>query len=447
MTSAPLQQTMMGIQEVYRARGAAVRLFKLAGVATEIVLSGPAGTGKSRACLEYLNYLAMEYPGCRLLMLRKTRRSLTESGMTTFRSKVVHDALGVEWNTTTQQYRYPNGSILAVAGMDKPGKIMSSEWDIIYVQEATELAEPEWEACTTRLRNGVVPWQQLIADCNPDAPTHWLKRRAESGKVAMLESRHEDNPSVTAEYLQKLDELTGVRLLRLRYGMWAAAEGMVYDMWDRQLHVRPRFPRTPDNVRGDPPREWPRYLSVDFGFSHPFVCLWWAQDPDGRLWCYREIYKTGKLVEDLAAEIKRLSRWDQKGGDPMPRLVICDHDAEGRAVLERHLGLMTLAANKKVREGIQAVASRLRKQEDGLPRLMFLQDTVEPHDIDLSLRDRKHPTCTIEEFESYVWARSSDGSYKEEPEKEYDHGMDSLRYFVADRDLIASWTSVGPKLF
>jgi phage terminase large subunit len=108
---------------------------------------------------------------------------------------------------------------------------------------------------------------------------------------------------------------------------------------------------------------------------------------------------------------------------------------------------MTLAANKKVREGIQAVASRLRKQEDGLPRLLFLTDTVEPHDIDLTLRDRKHPTCTVEEFESYVWARSADGSYKEEPEKEYDHGMDSLRYMTADRDLIASWTSVGPKLF
>jgi phage terminase large subunit len=452
------QALQMGIEEVYRARGAAANLFRLAGRAGEVVLSGPAGTGKSRACLEYLNYLAMEYPGCRLLMLRKTRRSLTESGMTTFKSKVAHDALGIEWNTTTQQYRYPNGSILAVGGMDKPGKIMSSEWDIIYVQEATELGEAEWEACTTRLRNGVVPWQQIIADCNPDAPTHWLKRRAESGKVAMLESRHEDNPALWddrqclwteqgASYIQVLNELTGVRKDRLLHGRWAAAEGMVYEMWDRRLHIRPRFERTPMNLRGDPPREWPRYLSIDFGFSHPFVCLWWAQDPDGRLWCYREIYRTQRLVEDHAKDIKRLSRWDQKNGDPMPRLVICDHDAEGRAVLERHLGLMTLAANKKVRDGIQAVASRLRPSADGSPRLLFLQDTVEPHDIDLSLRDRKHPTCSVEEFESYVWARSSDGSYKEEPEKEYDHAMDAMRYMVADRDLIASWTSLGPKLF
>jgi phage terminase large subunit len=430
---------------VYRARGAAAALFRSAWRQKEILLSGPAGTGKSRAALEYLNWIAMENPGCRLLMMRKTRRSLTESGMVTFANKVKHDAQGIAWNSTTQQYRYPNGSILAVGGMDKPAKIMSSEWDIIYVQEATELAEEDWEAATTRLRNGAVPFEHIIGDCNPDAPTHWLRQRAQSGRLLMLESRHEDNPAVTAEYLMRLDELSGVRYKRLRLGLWAAAEGMVYDMWDPPKHIVPRFPRSEGNPRGDPPKEWPRYLSIDFGYSAPFVCLWWAQDPDGRLWNYREIYRTGRLVEDHAAHIKRESRWESKNGDPLPRLIICDHDAEGRATLERHLGMMTLNATKNLTAGIQAVSARLREAGDGKPRLYFLDNSLV--DEDPTLRERKQPLSVTQEFESYVWAKHSDGSYKEEPIDDYNHALDSLRYMVADRDLLAGFSKSGPKLF
>jgi hypothetical protein len=44
-----------------------------------------------------------------------------------------------------------------IGGMDKPTKIMSSEYDFIYVQEAIELTETDWENLTTRLRNGRCP--------------------------------------------------------------------------------------------------------------------------------------------------------------------------------------------------------------------------------------------------------------------------------------------------
>ena len=80
--------------------------------------------------------------------------------------------------------------------MDKPSKILSSEWDICFVQQAEELAQADWEAIITRLRNWQMPYQQLMGDCNPDAPAHWLKQRASAGRLVMLESRHEDNPAL-----------------------------------------------------------------------------------------------------------------------------------------------------------------------------------------------------------------------------------------------------------
>lgn len=132
----------------------------------EALLAGPAGTGKSRAALEKLHLCALKYPGMRGLMVRKTRASLTQTGLVTFQEKVLHELDNVEWRTQEQEFRYSNGSRIVVAGLDKPSKVMSSEYDIAYVQEATELTENDWESITTRLRNGMVPYQQIMADCN-----------------------------------------------------------------------------------------------------------------------------------------------------------------------------------------------------------------------------------------------------------------------------------------
>jgi PBSX family phage terminase large subunit len=411
----------------YRPRGAAQAIFACRD--PEVVLCGAAGTGKSRALLEKLHLVMLKYPGARGLMLRKTRRSLTESGMVTFEQKVLHPLDSVLWRATLQQYQYPNGSIVAVGGLDKPGKIMSSEWDMVYVQEATDLDEQDWEAITTRLRNGKMPYQQLLADCNPDGPQHWLRLRMDAGKTKEFVSIHENNPLLfdggdwTMEgrrYLAVLDALTGTRHARLRWGKWVAAEGGVYEeSWDRLRNLVDRFPI---------PAEWPRYLSIDFGYNHAFVCQWWAKDSDGRLYRYREIYKTRTLVEDHARLIHNVSRWGEKGGDPFPVAIICDHDAEDRATLERHLGLITTPARKAVSEGIQAVASRMRPAGDSKARLFLLRDSLIERDH--VLIDCKLPTCTEEEIDGYRWRMGNGVKHREEPIKELDNGMDAMRYCV-----------------
>ena len=64
----------------------------------------------------------------------------------------------------------------------------------IYVQEATELSLDEWEHLTTRLRGAALGSCQILACANPAGPNHWLKQRAEAGRLRLIESRHEDNP-------------------------------------------------------------------------------------------------------------------------------------------------------------------------------------------------------------------------------------------------------------
>jgi PBSX family phage terminase large subunit len=410
-------------QRAYRPFGAALALWN--DHRSEVLLSGPAGNGKSRACLEKLNAACQRWPGARCLIVRKTRESLTESGLVTFEEKVLPDGSSIRSGAqrrTRQCYRYPNGSEIVVGGLDKPSKVMSTEYDLIYVQEAIELFENDWESLTTRLRNGVVPFQQLLADTNPDGPQHWLNQRCLRGKTVMLESRHEDNPNLWDPkthdwtptgrgYIAKLDGLTGVRKPRLRFGKWVQAEGAVYDNWDRQKHLIDR--------REIPPG-WRRIRSIDFGYSNPFVCLWIAIDDDGRMYVYRELYHTRRTVKAHAAEINRLSQGESY------EFTVADHDAEDRATLLEN-GIATIPAQKAVGPGIEAVQERLKVAGDGKPRLFVLRDTLIGRDE--SLDEAKKPCSLIEEFDGYVWAHGSDGKpVKEEPIKLNDHAMDALRY-------------------
>lgn len=425
--------------------------------ASQLLVAGPAGTGKSRAALEKVHLALLKYPGARAIAVRKTAVSLTSTGLVTYTKQVAAEAIKgglVTWYggsvSESAGFRYSNGSFLAVGGMDKPTKIMSSEYDLAYVQEATELNVTDWESIDTRLRNGVMPYQQLLADCNPDAPHHWLKLRCDEKLTQSLNSRHEDNPvlfnrdgSMTERgqaYIARLDALTGVRYKRLRKGEWVAAEGQVYEQWDSAIHLVDHF---------DPPADWERYWSIDFGFTNPFVCQFWAEDHDGNLYLYREIYKTQRTVDEHAQQILALVTEPVPGAEqiegeklatalragrrrwtePRPAKIICDHDAEGRATLHRELNLPTSPARKDVIDGIQAVQRRLRDR-----KLYIMRDTLVERDEDLY--GAGHPVCTEQEVLSYVWAFKgvSDPKIQEEPKKEDDHGMDALRYLVVARE-------------
>lgn len=419
-------------------RGAGHTLFDCKDI--EVMVSGPAGTGKSVACLTRMHQLAVNNPRFRGLVLRNTRSSLTNTGLVTFEQWVLGLDHSLVVNGPRRRYRetyeYPNGAVIDIGGMDKPSKVLSSEYDVIYVQQAEELSEEAWETLITRLRNYRLPWQQIIGDCNPGAPTHWIKGRVKSGAMRFLESRHEDNPALWdgsgwteqgKDYLRKLDALTGVRKRRLRYGEWVSAEGAIYgDYWDRAVHMVEPFPI---------PKEWPRYRSIDFGFTNPFVVQWWAQDPDGRLYLYRELYQTQKTVKDMADSIKYWERWYLKRKDefgnflPNPErefitATVADWDAEDRATLEAE-GITTEPADKRVKVGIEAVQHRMERAGDGKPRLFVLANYLV--DLDVSLLEAKKPTCFTDEVDGYIWA---DKANKEEPVKRDDHACDAARYMI-----------------
>jgi phage terminase large subunit len=394
----------------------------------ELILAGPAESAKTFGLCWKLDSLLRATPSSRAIIVRKVRSDMGQTVLQTWKriteirgAPIAYGGNHPEW------FDYPNGSRCYVVGMDRPGSVLSGEFSWIYVNQAEELTLDAWETLATRCtgRGVVTKVPMLMGDCNPGPPAHWILKR---DVLRVLYAKHEDNPTLFTDSgaitdqgrrtLAVLDSLTGVRKERLRFGRWVSAEGVVYESFDRGVHVIEPFRI---------PRDWRRFRSIDFGFSHAFVCLWCALDDDGRLYVYREVHRTKRIVEDHATDIRRLDK-----GESI-EATVADHDAEDRATLARH-GVYTIAANKAVSAGIQAVQERLRLAGDGRPRVFVFSDALVERDETLAAAHR--PTSLIEEFESYSWPKDAGGrAIKEAPVKVDDDAVDCLRYAVMYADL------------
>jgi PBSX family phage terminase large subunit len=412
---------------------------------SEVLLEGGSGTGKTRAVLQMAFFWAYKkYPDCRILLVRKTRTSMTTSDLVCWEKEVVPRGLGIledggkpQWR---QSYVFPNGSELVLGGLDNSEKILSSQYDIVIVDEATEITEDEWEILSTRLRNGKMPYSQMIAVCNPASKYHWLNQRALAGKMRRLSTTLKDNPRYYSEarsdwtkegkkYIKdRLEPLSGYRRKRFLDGIWAAAEGKIYEDFNEDTHIVNAF----DTVKA----EYRHIASVDWGHKHTGIIQVWAIDDDNRLYLVEEVYRQGKTIDYWIAEGQRLR--DKYNIE----YFVADSARPDNIALFKANGLICRLAKKDVIVGIQTVAQRLRVAEDGKPRLMFFKDSRR-HSADSVLEDKKLPTCTVEEFDGYCWARTKDGTYKEEPIKQDDDGMDAMRYVCMDIDVGKRCAYVG----
>lgn len=413
-------------------RGASLQVQET--TAPEWMSCGPAESAKTWGICWRLISFALETPGGIGVLGRRVRNDMTISVLRTFERILAMRGLKVEkfGGERVEYYGFPNGFRYYVVGLDRPSKVLSGELDIIYINQAEEITLAAWETLTSRVtgRGAKTRTPMICGDCNPGPPSHWILKRQ---GLERFWAKHEDNPSLYDDdgnlteqgrkTMARLDALTGVRLKRLRFGQWVAAEGTVYDGFDRGVHVIPRE-RLPKITR------W--VGSIDWGFTNPSVFQLWGIDGDGRMYLVREIYRTQRIAQDFAEDIKALLKGEGiglergEGHGAVIETIVADHDAEDRATLAR-AGVRTRAAIKEIGAGIQKVQARFRVAGDGKPRLCFVEDAlVEP---DEDLLERHLPTRTVEELEVYAYPLEKDGKpLKELPVDMNNHGCDALRY-------------------
>lgn len=391
-----------------------------------LLASGPAGAGRSRVMAEKVHAFLKKYPGAAGLMMRKNRQSMTNSTVLFFERTIIEKDKSVRHYPSKFRFEYPNGSILAYGGMaddDQKESIRSigpdGALDIAWLEEANKFEEGDFNEVIARMRGKAGGWRQILLSTNPDAPTHWIRRRLILGGGAKhYPAGPLDNPYNPSDYIANLETLTGVTKQRLLYGKWVQAEGAVFEEWDDNIHVIDPF---------EIPADWRRIRAIDFGFINPFTCLWIAVDHDGRMFVYREHYMSRRTVRDHAVTINEFT------GDENIEATISDHDAEDRATLDE-CGIFTVPANKEVERGLKEFRERLRVQPDGRPRFfVFRNALIEPDPV---MQNSGKPTCLAEEMPSYVWAKVQPGkTEKETPLKLYDHSVDPARYAAMYLDI------------
>ena len=308
---------------------------------SEVILAGPAETGKTLGACWKIHIQASKYPKARIVILRKRQTDVYNTILETYRQIIDGLDIRVLGGSKPEMFIYPNGSVIYISGIDKPSKVLSSERDVIYCNQVEEFSLKDWEYLTTRVtgRGAVMPYTQVLGDCNPDHPTHWIKQREKMGYLKLIESTHQDNPRLYDEFggiteqgqrtMAALDRLTGPRKLRLKSGLWAAPEGAIYDVFEEEKHRVSQF---------EIPLSWPRAAGVDPVGAYTAV-VWGALDPESSILnIYREYYQPfGITTSGHVKKVMQLSQGETifafYSGAPSERQPRADWTAYGVTLL------------------------------------------------------------------------------------------------------------------
>ena len=244
-------------------------------------------------------------------------------------------------------------------------------------------------------------------NCNPDGPYHWFKTNwideAKKKNLIVLHFTMEDNLSLSEEIKARYRNMyTGVFYKRYILGLWAMAEGIIYDMFDVDRHVKKVIDFARLLIDGG------RYVSVDYGTQNAMVFLLWNKGIDKKWYCTREYYYSGRDKGKQKADSQYaddLEKWLE--GTPV-KAIIVDPSAASFITELNNRGYKTMKADNDVEDGIRLVSTLLNTE-----KIAFSQSCIN----------------TIKEFASYIWDAKAGDRGEDKPIKQHDHAMDAVRYF------------------
>ena len=221
-----------------------------------------------------------------------------------------------------------------------------------------------------------------------------------------------DNPFLNSKDVAQLTaSLSKEELDARRYGLFAGANGLVYNEFNENIHVIEPF-----NV----PPEWQDTISIDPGLKNPLSCHWYAVDYDGNIYVIAEHYASDKDIIYHSEKIKEICNqlhWKTSRDGKIEALIDSAANqktlASSRSVSELFYDYgikVNPRVNKDLFSGVQRVKSYL-KNADGEARLFIFRNC----------------TNMIREIKSYFWQDN------DKPVKRDDHAMDDLRYYIMSK--------------
>lgn len=276
---------------------------------------GARGGGKSWAVRTKSKLLCLNYDGIKVLIVRRSYPELTANHIDVLRVELAGIA---KYNKQEKMFTFGNGSTISFRYCAKDSDLdnfQGSEYDCIFLDEATQLSEHQFEVLRACLRGVNNFPKRMYLTCNPGGQGHaWVKRlfidrrfkeTENPDDYVFIQAKVKDNKPLMEnqpDYVQQLEGLTGKLKKAWLDGDWNIFEGQFFeDFVDNPNHYEDR--QYTNVIKGfEPHADWKIYRSYDFGYSDPFSCGWWAVDYDGRLYRILELYGCVKNEPDTGVK-------------------------------------------------------------------------------------------------------------------------------------------------
>jgi phage terminase large subunit len=353
-----------------------------------IINRGGAGSSKSHSIIQVLLQKGLEHNGIKILILRKVRASLGKSVYNQFITYIKEIGIYDETKEHKSDYYYelPNGTQIHFAGLDDRQKLKSSEWNIIWLEEANEFSRDDYNFIKTRkYRGDKFPNLKPVIYMSFNPEQCWIEKIENADNVKLIHSTYKDNPFCNEEYKKTLE---GLR----------EEDVAIYNIYALGLYARPEHTiYKPLIYLKEYPKEFNETIyGLDFGYNNPSaLCKIGIKDIE--FYLDEQIYQTKLTNADLIELLKGLSI----GYDP----IYCDSAEPNRIEELRRAGFNALPADKVVKDGI-----------DFCKRKKFY--TTE-RNVNVN-----------KEWSGYSYKKDKQGNVTDEPVKFLDHFPDCIRYAV-----------------
>lgn len=277
-----------------------------------VCYGGARGGGKSHVARLKAVGMALRYPGIRILMVRCHYPELEENIIRPILRWLPEEIYS--YNGTSRLMTFDNGSIIKFGHYDgdsAESEYQGVEYDVVFVDEATQLSERAFRYLQTVIRGVNEFPKRFYLTCNPGGIGHrWVKRlfidrqyevhpedpeRTENpDDYTFIPATVDDNPWLLQSspmYVKQLANMPEEMRRAHRYGDWDALGGNYFKGFGAAQICAPF----------KIPAHWPIYRSFDYGLDR-FSIIWWAVDEDGRSWAFRHYEAKDLVVEQAAAQ-------------------------------------------------------------------------------------------------------------------------------------------------
>ena len=270
---------------------------------------GARGGGKSWALRRKLIGLCLHYAGIRCLLVRRSYAELKQNHV---RPLLAEYGELISYHEGEKQLTFPNGSsiVLGFCASDRDClRYQGQEYDVIAIDEATQLTEHRFSIFKACLRGVSAAPRRMYLTCNPGGVGHaWVKRlfidrdfRPDENPddYRFISARVYDNPTLMQadpDYVRQLETLPPKLRDAWLHGRWDVFEGQFFPEFRTDVHLI-----TPSQI----PTRLRCFVAFDYGFDM-LAALLMGADRDGNLYVLAERCLPDKTLRQAAEEVASL---------------------------------------------------------------------------------------------------------------------------------------------